>query len=66
MKKFATLLLAVVVAVSFSGYAFAQGTPASPATPAAPAMPEKKAEKAEKKGTKKGTAAKKDTTAKKP
>lgn len=47
MKKLATLFLAALFAVTFSGYAFAQ------ATPATPAAPEKKEEKAEKKTEKK-------------
>lgn len=57
MKKLATLVLAGLLALSFSSFAFAQGTPATPATPAAPEKKvEKKAakKKAPKKSAKKG------------
>ena len=43
MKKLSTLFLAVIFAISFSGYAFAQGTPAAPTAPEKKAAAETKA-----------------------
>ena len=60
MKKMFTLTLAAVAAVTFSGLAFAQATPARPASPANPAVPEK----AEKKSVKKPSS--KEKTSKTP
>ena len=43
MKKLSTLVLAGIFALSFCGYAFAQGTPAVPTLPETKAGVEKKA-----------------------